>query len=69
MQHQLTVTEAEFCDFVLHTPLGEPFIEWVFPESTVENNIINNTLEFWRKIYLTEYILMRVPRGVVPIAL
>ena len=69
MQQQLLVTEAEFCDLVLHTSLGEPFIERVFLEPTIRDNIVKNTLEFWQKIYLPEYFLMRVPRGLLPIAL
>ena len=66
IQLQLMVTEALYCDFVLHSPLGSPSIERITPDNTPDNNLIDSisdyTREFWERVLIPEYFLMRIPR-------
>lgn len=66
VQQQLLVTGLGFCDFVLHSPVGQPFIERVFPDQEIQNNIKKNTLLFWENVLIPEYFLMKIPRNLLP---
>ena len=67
VQHQLLVTGLKFCDFVLHTPLGKPSIERIYPDEKLQEDIKNYTLAFWEKVMIPEYFIMRVPRNLLPL--
>ena len=63
IQHQLLVTGTWFCDFVLFSPLCHPHIERIGPDVLVQKNIEKFTYIFWKKCYIPEYFLMKIPRG------
>ncbi|EDO36489.1 predicted protein [Nematostella vectensis] len=69
IQLQLLVTGGHFCDFVLFSQKGPPSIERFYPESGIQMQIIKATSEFWEKVLVPEYFLMKVPRGLLPVIL
>ncbi|XP_001631319.2 uncharacterized protein LOC5510867 [Nematostella vectensis] len=69
IQLQLLVTGGHFCDFVLFPQKGPPSIERFYPESGIQMQIIKATSEFWEKVLVPEYFLMKVPRGLLPVIL
>ena len=66
---QLLVTEAEYCDFVLHSNIGKPHIQRVYHDKVLQKRIINSTKAFWTQVLIPEHFLMRVPRDVLPLVL
>ena len=66
-QLQMLITEAKFCDFVLHSKVGNPSIERIFPSIAIQQEIIRNGLRFWYNVLAPEYFLMRVPRELLPV--
>ena len=58
IQQQLLVTGAPYCDFVLHTPMGEPSIQRIYIDKQVAADIV---------ILVPEYFLMRVRRNLPPV--
>ena len=62
IQQQLLVTGAVFCDFVLHSPKGPPAIHRIFPNVRLHHRLLRNTYAFWKKVYVPEYFLKRIPR-------
>ena len=66
IQHQLLVTELNFCDFVLHTPFGAPYIERIILDEDVKNDLVENIYTFWKKALIPEYFSMRIPRELEP---
>ena len=69
VQLQLLVTKAKYCDFVLFSSKGPPSIQRIYSDTELQNRIAHNTKLFWSKVFIPEYFLMRVPRGLLPIVL
>jgi hypothetical protein len=69
IQHQLLVTKLSFCDFVLHSPIGPPNIERIFPEQYIHTELIEHIYNFWKNTFLPEYFMMKLPRGLKPVVL
>ena len=69
IQLQLLITEAKYCDFVLFSNKGPLSIERINPDVELQSRIVNSTQLFWEKVYLPEYFLMRVPRGLLPLVI
>ena len=69
VQLQLLITEAEFCDFVLHSGIGNPSMERIYRDIELQERIIVNTKLFWKNLMIPEYFLMRVPRELMPITI
>ena len=69
VQLQLLVTEAYFCDFVLHSKIGIPHVERIYSNIVVQKIIVENVQKFWYRVFVPEYFLMRVPRELLPILL
>lgn len=67
IQHQLLITELNYCDFVLHTPQGTPSIECIYLDQDVKNDIVENIYTFWKKAFIPEYFCMKIPRRLEPI--
>ena len=67
VQMQLLVTEAAYCDFVLHSRLGDPFVERILPDENLQQNIVERTGQFWHRVLVPEYYMQRVPRELLPI--
>ena len=65
-QVQLLISDAEYCDFVLHSGVGEPHVERILSDVMIQTKIINNTKTFWAHVLIPEYFIMRVPRGLLP---
>ena len=66
VQLQLLISDAEYCDFVLHSGVGEPHVERILSDVMIQTKIINNTKTFWAHVLIPEYFIMRVPRGLLP---
>ena len=66
IQTQLLITQASYCDFVLHSKVDKPHVERVFPDIELQIKIIENTGKFWYRVLVPEYFLMRVPRELLP---
>ena len=47
VQLQLLVTEVQYCDFVLHSKVGQPCIIRVFKDVNLQRQILENTTKFW----------------------
>ena len=43
IQLQLLITEAPFCDFILHSKIGPPYVERIYPDIQLQQIIIENT--------------------------
>ena len=69
IQLQLLITQADYCDFVLYSALGDPNIERINHDKELQNRIISSTKAFWSKVLIPEYFLMRVPRKLHPVIL
>ena len=69
VQLQLLVTNGDYCDFVLYSAVGPPSIERIYPDMELQKRIVDSTKLFWEKVFLPEYFLMRVPKGLLPILL
>ena len=69
IQLQLLITEAKFCDFVLYSDKGPLSIERINPDLDLHIRIIDSTRIFWEKVFIPEYFLMRVPRGLLPLVI
>lgn len=69
IQLQLLITEADYCDFVLYSALGDPNIERINHDKALQTRIIASTRAFWSKVLIPEYFLMRVPRKLLPVVL
>ena len=67
VQLQLLVTEVQYCDFVLHSKVGHPYIIRISMDLEVQKQILENTKTFWYNVFVPEYFLMRVPRKLLPI--
>ena len=67
VQLQLLMTQAYFCDFILHSKVGPPFIERIYSNIGVQNRIVRGVYNFWYRVFMPEYFLMRVPRELVPV--
>ena len=67
IQQQLLVTGASYCDFVLHTPMGEPSVQRIYIDKQVAADIVKYSYEFGRKVLVREYFLMSVPRNLPPV--
>ena len=57
------VTDDPYCDFVLHSKMGNPSIERIDLDDLLAKNIDFYAREFWERVYIPEYFLMRVPRN------
>lgn len=66
IQQQLLVTDLEYCDFVLHSPLGPPSIERIFRDRKFQGKLASDVYRFWKNAFLAEYFLMKVPRKLPP---
>lgn len=66
IQLQLLITEANYCDFVLHSGVGPPHVERIFQDEQVQGEIIRHCYKFWKCVLVPEYFLMRVPRNLLP---
>ena len=64
---QLLMTQAHYCDFVLHSKIGPPNIERIYSNVAVQKRIVSGVHAFWYRVFLPEYFLMRVPRELLPI--
>ena len=64
---QLLVTEAAYCDFVLHCRLGDPFVERILHDENLQQNIVERTGQFWYRVLVPEYYIQRFPRELLPI--
>lgn len=67
IQLQLLITEAEFCYFVLYSAEGPLNVEKIYPDVVLQKRIVHSSRLFWEKVFVPEYFLMRVPRGLLPI--
>ena len=67
IQLQLLITEAEFCYFIMYSAKGPLSIEKIYPDADVQKRIVDGSRLFWEKVFVPEYFLMRVPRGLLPI--
>ena len=67
VQLQLLVTQALYCDFVLYSAKGPPNIERIYPEPKLQARVNKSTKLFWERVFIPEYFLMRVPRGLFPL--
>ena len=67
VQLQLLITEAQCCYFVLHSRVNEPHIEHIFSDTVTQKKIVEYTQNFWYRVLVPEYFLMRVPRELSPI--
>lgn len=50
VQMQLLVTEADYCDFILHTPKGEPHVERFYHDKDIQDKIVEYTKIVWSKV-------------------
>ena len=69
VQMLLLVTEADYCDFVLHTPKGEPHVERFYHDKETQAKIVEFTKIVWSKVLIPEYFLMKTPRRLLPVVL
>ena len=69
IQLQLLITEAKYCEFVLYSNKGPISVERINPDFNLQSRIVESTRLFWEKVYLPEYFLMRVPRGLMPLVM
>lgn len=66
IQQQLLVTNMEYCDFVLYSPLGPPSIERILRDMVFQEKLSTDIYRFWRTTFLPEYFLMKIPRKLPP---
>ena len=66
VQLQLLVTRLEYCDFVFHTPKGQPYVERIFTDYLLQDNIKRCLTYLWRQVLMPEYVEMRIPRNLPP---
>jgi hypothetical protein len=66
IQHQLLVTQCSYCDFVMHSGVGDPHIERILPNEDLHRRIIQSTKLFWSNVLVPEYFIMKVPRKLMP---
>ena len=69
IQLELLITEAKYCEFVLYSNKGPISVERINPDFNLQSRIVESTRLFWEKVYLPEYFLMRVPRGLMPLVM
>ena len=59
-----------YCDFVLHSKVGQPCVIHMFKDVNVQGQILENTKKNWYNVYnvfAPKYFLMRVPRKLLPL--
>ena len=69
VQLQLLVTKVFYCDFVLYSAKGPPHIERIDHDSKLQARIVESKKLFWERVFIPEYFLMRVPRGLLPLVI
>ena len=67
IQLQLIVSNAPYCDFVLHSPKGNPSVERIFLDEDLAEHIITYTEQFWSRVLIPELYLQRVKRGLLAV--
>ena len=66
IQLQLLMTNLSFCDFVLHSNIGTPNIQRIYPDKELQKCILDYTYTFWKKAFIPEYFLMKIIRDLDP---
>ena len=66
MQLQLLLTAKNFCDFVLYSGKGPPYIQRIPRDENLQSKIEKTLSVFWHQVFIPEYFEMRVPRKLYP---
>ena len=67
VQLQLLITNANYCDFILHSGVGDPHIQRIMKDERIQSEIIHHCYKIWKTILVPEYFLMKVPRNLCPV--
>ena len=59
----------EYCDLVLYSPLGSPYIERIAADPALQSKMADDIYRFWKNALLPEYFLMKIPRKLPPFIL
>ena len=69
VQMLLLVTDFDVCDFVLHSPKGEPSVQQVLRDEQLLSRLRHSLSALWHKVLAPEIFEMRVPRNLYPFVL
>ena len=69
VQLLLLVTDFDACDFVLHSPKGQPSVQRILRDGQLLSRLRQSLSALWHKVLAPEIFEMRVPLNLHPIVL